>query len=150
MTHIYILYIYLYICVSKLTITGSDDGLAPTNAGILLIRTIGVDFSEILSETQTFSLRKCIYKCQFGNFVSASMCKFAPGVAWSTIMILAMWKGHLLGKWLPITYSVYCQGMAYNAAGFILAQPMTNISPTWHFRYSGLSSSWLCHRVANG
>ena len=47
-----------HICVSKLTIIGSDNGLSPerrqaniwTNAGILLIGTLGTNFSEILSE----------------------------------------------------------------------------------------------------
>ena len=44
-----------HICVSKLTIIGSDNGLSPdrrqaiiwTNAGILLILTLGTNFSEI-------------------------------------------------------------------------------------------------------
>ena len=43
-----------HICVSRLTITGSDNGLSPgrrqaiirTNAGILLIRPLGTNFSE--------------------------------------------------------------------------------------------------------
>ena len=47
-----------HICVGKLTIIGSDNGLSPgrrqpviwTNAGILLIRTLGTNFSEILGE----------------------------------------------------------------------------------------------------
>ena len=45
----------MHICVSKLTIIGSYDGLWPgrsraiirTNAGILLIEHIGTDFNEI-------------------------------------------------------------------------------------------------------
>ena len=49
-----------------MTIIGSDNGLSPgrcqaiiwTNAGILLIRTIGTNFSEIVIEIQTFSLKK--------------------------------------------------------------------------------------------
>ena len=53
-------------CVSKLTIIGSDNGLSPgwrqaiiwINAGILLIRTSGTNFSEILSEIRAFSLKK--------------------------------------------------------------------------------------------
>ena len=53
-----------YICVGKLTIIGSDNGLSPgrrqaiiwTNAGILLIRPLGTNFSEISIEIQTFSL----------------------------------------------------------------------------------------------
>ena len=55
-----------HICVGKLTISGSDNGLSPgrrqaiiwTNAGILLIGPIGTDFSEILTEIYTFSFRK--------------------------------------------------------------------------------------------
>ena len=55
-----------HICVSKSTIIGSDNGLSPgqrqaiiwTNAGILLIRTLGTNFSEILIEITTFSFKK--------------------------------------------------------------------------------------------
>ena len=55
-----------HICVSKLTIFGSDNGLSPgrsraiiwTNAGILLIGPLGTNFSEILVGIQTFYLRK--------------------------------------------------------------------------------------------
>ena len=55
-----------HICVSKLTIIGSDNGLSPgrrqaivwTNAGILLIRTLGTNFSEILVEIHSFSFSK--------------------------------------------------------------------------------------------
>ena len=54
------------ICVSKLTIIGFDNGLSPgrrqaiigTNAGILLIWTLGTNFSETLSEIHIFSLKK--------------------------------------------------------------------------------------------
>ena len=53
-------------CVSKLTIIDSDNGLSPgrrqaiiwTNAGILLIGSLGTNFSEILIEIQTFSFKK--------------------------------------------------------------------------------------------
>ena len=55
-----------HIFVSKLTIIGSDNGLSPgrrqaiiwTNVGILLIGTLGTNFSEILSEIHTFSFKK--------------------------------------------------------------------------------------------
>ena len=55
-----------HICVSKLTIIGSDNGLSPgrrqtiiwTNAGILLIGPLGTNFSEILIGIQTFSVKK--------------------------------------------------------------------------------------------
>ena len=59
-----------HICVGKLTIIGSDNGLSPgrhqaiiwTNAGILLIRPLGTNFSEILSGIQTFSFKKIYLK----------------------------------------------------------------------------------------
>ena len=55
-----------HICVGKLTIIGSDNGLSPrrrqaiiwTSAGILLIRPLGTNFSEILIRNQTFSFKK--------------------------------------------------------------------------------------------
>ena len=55
-----------HICVSKLTILGSDNGLSPgrrqaiiwTNAEILLIRPLGTNFNEILIGNQTFSFKK--------------------------------------------------------------------------------------------
>ena len=55
-----------HICVGKLTIIGSDNGLSPgrrqaiirTNAGILLIRPLGTNFSEILIEILIFSFKK--------------------------------------------------------------------------------------------
>ena len=55
-----------HICVNKLTIIGSDNGLSPdrrqaiiwTNAGILLIGPLGTNFSEILIEILTFSFKK--------------------------------------------------------------------------------------------
>ena len=55
-----------HICVSKLTIIGSDKGLSPgrrqaiiwTNDGILLIGALETNFSEILIEIQTFSFWK--------------------------------------------------------------------------------------------
>ena len=55
-----------HICVSELTIIGSDSGLSPgrhqaiiwTNAGIVLIRTSGTNFSEILGKTHSFSFKK--------------------------------------------------------------------------------------------
>ena len=55
-----------HICVAYLIIIASDNGLSPsrhqaiiwTNAGILLIRPLGLNFSEILIEIHTFSFKK--------------------------------------------------------------------------------------------
>ena len=56
----------MHIHVSKMIFIGSDNGLSPgqgqaiisTNAGILLIQTLGTNFSEILSSIHTFSYKK--------------------------------------------------------------------------------------------
>ena len=72
-----------HICVSKLTIIGSDKCLSPgrrqaiiwTNAGILLIRTSGTNFSEILSEIHAFSFKKMHLKMS-----SAKWCPFCFGL----------------------------------------------------------------------
>ena len=55
-----------HICVSDLTSVGSDNGLSPglrqaiirTNAGIVLIRPLGTNFSEFLVEILKFSFKK--------------------------------------------------------------------------------------------
>ena len=55
-----------HICVGKLNIIGSDNGLSPgrrqaiiwTNAGILLIWPFGTNFSEFSIDIQTFSFMK--------------------------------------------------------------------------------------------
>ena len=54
-----------HICVSDLTVIDSDNGLSPgrrqaiigTNAGILLIRPLGTNFSEILIEILILSFK---------------------------------------------------------------------------------------------
>ena len=55
-----------HICVGNLTIIVSDNGWSPdrrqaiigTNAGVLSIEPLGINFSEISMEIQTFSFRK--------------------------------------------------------------------------------------------
>ena len=59
-----------HICVSTLTIIGSDNGLLPgrrlaiiwTNVRILLIRTLETNSNEILSEIHTFSFKMMYLK----------------------------------------------------------------------------------------
>ena len=73
-----------HICVGKLTIIGSDNGLSPgrrqsiiwTIAGILIIGPLGTNFSEILIGIQTFSFKKMHLKmssAKWRPFVSASI-----------------------------------------------------------------------------
>ena len=65
-----------HICVSNLTIIGSDNGLSPgrrqaitwTNDGILLIGPFGTNFSEMLIEIHTFSFKKIHLKMSIGKW----------------------------------------------------------------------------------
>ena len=78
-----------HILVSRLATIGSDYGLSPnwcqtivwTNGGILLIRTLGTNFNEILSVIIHFYWIKCIWMCRLrhgGIFVS--VCQAAGSV----------------------------------------------------------------------
>ena len=82
-----------HICVGKLTIIDSENGLSPgrlqaifgTNAGILPIGTIGTNFSEILTEIYTFSFRKMHLK-----MASAKWRPFCVGL--NVLMTRNSWK----------------------------------------------------------
>ena len=64
-----------HICISNLTIIGSDNGLAPgrrqaiiwTNAGILLIGPLGTLINEIFITIHTFSFKKIHFKMVYGK-----------------------------------------------------------------------------------
>ena len=65
-----------HICVIKLTIIVSDNGLSPcrrqaiiwTSGRILLIRTLGTNFSEILIAIHTFSFKNIDLKISSGKW----------------------------------------------------------------------------------
>ena len=65
-----------HICVSHLTIIGSDNGLSPgqreaiiwNNVGILSIEPFGTNFSEILIEINIFPLEKIHLKMSSENW----------------------------------------------------------------------------------
>ena len=74
-----------HICVGKLTIIGSDNGLTPerrqsiiwTNAGILLIGPLGTNISEILIEILTFSFIENAFEsvvCETAAILSRPHC----------------------------------------------------------------------------
>ena len=64
------------ICISNLTIIGSDNGLAPgqcqaiiwINAGVSLIALLGTNFSAILIESLTFLFKKMHLKISSGKW----------------------------------------------------------------------------------
>ena len=65
-----------HICVSKLNIIGSENGLSPgrrqaiiwTSAGILLIGPLGTNFNETSIEIHTFSFKKIHLKLSSGKW----------------------------------------------------------------------------------
>ena len=80
-----------HICVSRLTITGSDNDLSPgrsqaiiwTNAGILLIGPSGTNFSENLIEILTSSFTKMRL-----NVSSAKMAAILPRPQCVKLMVM--------------------------------------------------------------
>ena len=91
-----------HICVSKLTIIVSDNGLSPgrhqaiiwINDGILLIGPLRTNFSEILIEIYTFSFTKIDWKMLSGKCrpfclsLNVLMCLHCDGI-WHMIMHVA-------------------------------------------------------------
>ena len=87
----------MYICVIKLTIIGSDNGLLPgrcqaiiwTNAGVLLIGPLGINFSEISSRIDIFSFKKMHLKL--------SSAKWQPfGLGLNVLMYIITWLCDIL------------------------------------------------------
>ena len=114
-----------HIYVSKLTIIGSDNGLSPgrrqaiiwTNAGILLIRTLETNLSEILGEIHSFSFSKMHLKMSsakwrlFGLGLNVLMWLYCTTFGGQTLSItLGVWSeyvGHKVltsvpGIWVTI------------------------------------------------
>ena len=66
----------MHICVSKIIIIGSDNGLSHgrcqaiiwSNAGILLIEPLGTNFNEILIKIHIFSFKKINLKMSSGKW----------------------------------------------------------------------------------
>ena len=72
----------MHIYVRKLTTIGSDNGLLPgrrqaniwSNVGILLIRPLGTNFSEIFTKIYTFSFKKIHLKMSSGKWQPSCFC----------------------------------------------------------------------------
>ena len=100
-----------HICVNKLTIIGSDNGLSPdrrqaiiwTNAGILLIGPSGTNFSEILIEIATFSFKKIHLKVSSAKrrpfCLGLLVLTMHGGVAMFVILQSRDHSGHGLSQW---------------------------------------------------
>ena len=90
-----------HICVVKLTIIGSDNGLAPgrcqaiiwTNDGMLSIGPLGTNFSEILIGIQTFSFKKMEFKMSSSKWLPFCLGLNVLNMTWLTnSMELFVWQ----------------------------------------------------------
>ena len=131
-----------HICVSKLTIIGSDNGLSPgrrqaiiwTNAGILLIGPLGTNFSESLIKIHTFSFKKMRLKVSTAKWRPSCLClnvlKGAPAVVcWITVYWLYSQKCarmYMLKMWKLILEFKF--NVVFNTVGGIHRHPNGNVS----------------------
>ena len=89
-----------HICISKLTIIGSDDDLLLerrkaivwTYAGRLLIGPLGTNYSEILIEIHRFSFKKMHLKIPYGKWqpFCLSLNVLTPPVTWILLILLLL------------------------------------------------------------
>ena len=136
------------ICIGKLTIIGSDNGLSPelrqviiwTNAGILLIAPLGTNFSEILIKIQTFSLKKIRLKMS-----SVKWCLFGLGLNELTHCRLVMLYNiihlckHCLRQWVLTCLNAFKNVACKMASILILVQ-----TSKWYVSFVRLLAFLCC------
>ena len=100
-----------HICVSNPTIIGSDNGLSPsrrqaiiwTNVGLLLIRPLGTNFSEMLIEIHIFSFKKMYFKWWSGKWRP-----FCPGLNVLRLCVVKKYFHISLLVTISVYGSVFC------------------------------------------
>ena len=128
-----------HICVNKLTIIGSDNGLAPgrrqtiiwTNDGILLIGTLGTNFSEILIGIQTFSFKKMHLKMSSAKWRPFCLSLYVLNAAIQCLIWnISSWthKRHTIPQ--PYRSGMECLLVFWNKIGFILTAPPSTSHPS--------------------
>ena len=126
-----------YICVRKLTIIGSDNGLLPgrrqaiiwNNAGLLLIEPLGTNFSEISIGIQTFS-----FKTIHLNMSSAKWCPFCLGLN-VLIMLSIKWQPFCLG--LNVLTGVFLHAIYHS-----LQLLWITVDSLWHWNEPWQALDW--------
>ena len=154
-----------YICVGKLTIIGSDNGLSPerrqaiiwTNAVILLIGPLGTNFSEISIEIQTFSLKQICLK-----MLSVKCCPFRLSLniitqhctqAWMTLkkaehqgLTLSIWFTCPSGTWF---WKFTCPAKIFMCPTNICTSPVKLYVHCWENKYMPRLKNHLPCRARN-
>ena len=112
-----------HICVSKLTIIGSDNGflldrrqaIIWTSAGLLLIGPLGTPFSEILIEILTFSFKKMRLKVS-----SAKRRPFCLGLNVLTMLVVRDAQCHATVQCITCVRNTICCYINYT---FLICNP---------------------------
>ena len=127
-----------HICISRLTVTGSDNGLSPgrrqaiiwTNDGILLIGPLGTNFSENLIWILTFSFTKM--------WLKVSSAKWLP---------FCLSLNVLINHWSSVTPTQGTnQGFAIKNYWFFNSEPMLCFKTRPHCLRSQITyKSMACH-----
>ena len=129
-----------HICVSDLTSIGSDNDLSPgrrqaiirTNAGILLIRPLGTNFSEFLVEILIFSFKKMHLKVS-----SAKRWPFCLGLNELNAKIFKIWLFKFLQNLVLSNWSVgkhLCQ-MSLKSTVALCTRWSLNPETSWCFDF---------------
>ena len=134
-----------HICVGKLIIIVSDNGLSPgrrqaiiwTNAGIWLMGPLGTNFSEILIEIHTFSFKKMYLKMS-----SAKWRLFCLGL---NVLMTAVPRGVLSPRYEAIKLCVRCCMSRRHALTDIWGQTRTLNLPQ-HLLWENLITSYVTIR----
>ena len=109
----------MHICVAKLTIIGSDNGLSPgwrqaticTKAGIVLIWPLGANFSEILIANSNIFIQENALEnvvCETASILFGlkvlSVCVFIKVLFWGIFPALwtSMENGHHINTWVSM------------------------------------------------
>ena len=111
-----------HICIIKLTIIGSDNGLLPgqcqaiiwTNARLLLVWPLGTNFSEISIDIKAFSFKKIHFKMSSGKWWAFCL---DLNVLKSQVSCTGCWLLLLGIKWL--THCKYVTLMCLQLHNFI-------------------------------
>ena len=147
-----------HICVGKLTIIASDNGSSPgrrqaiiwTNAGILLIGSLGTNFNEILIEIHTFSFKKMHLKMSSAKWrpfclgLNVLMTKTIDAMSYAAAWLC--WCG-IHGEGDTISY---CRCIKLSVTIISKAWCKTAVSPLiTHLRYCSLALSHLYFAVSS-
>ena len=151
-----------HICISKLTIIGSDNGLLSgwrqaiiwINAEILLIGPLGTNFSEISIKIYTFSFKKMHFKVSSGKWGPSCLC--IDVLTHSNIMLHVMDMFNVFSA-LHIIWAFWydneCIRSRYQGQGQVITSHnicgMSSLGPAldtcfWHIRFDLL---WLIEYI---